>query len=546
MNRFMRTVARDDSGIAMLVVIGIMSVVTVLAIGSFTLARQTLHESQRVEDESRAFRAAASGLERALATFQEDTDDYPLVGTTRDGSYVVTLEDLGSGRFRLDSLGEGENQMTEMVSQEFFFLNLWRMNLAAGGPQSLISGSSGLNGTSNIIGPFYMKGNFDIRANMGVFEGPLFVKSGNVSVHTNSWLGSADNPIDVFCDGDGSPSVPSNRDSGGGRGVYVASISRSVPDIILPPLSQGQLEAWSTKAQQESVDNQLGSHDPESGETPVVNLEATGGADTYKTMMPPNTATWSRSKASATNDSNQNYKFFGPDDGSISTMGEGTTHLTIGGSSFGAWGTQSFPEGTTDDGKFSPAVNLPAGPADSTGYPANSRDDFAYDHVNRILYIAGTVFVDGPVTFTEDMTYVGNGTIVANGPVNINGRLRPYATNTSHGYGNVQGEYNRWALGIVTPRNINFNGSGDNSYNSMSREQLRTATPIYAGAFYTGADAVFASNNLSVRGTVLSSRMNFEHSNNYLITNPMLPEYLPDSLPGAQGGILVPGLWIRN
>ncbi len=544
MYRMMRALTRDDSGIAMLVVIGIMSIVTVLAVGSFALARQTLHESQRVEDESRAFRAAASGLEHALSIFEGEP--ITLGDATLDGTYEVTTENLGGGRFRLDSLGEGLDGTTELVSQEFFYLNLWQMNFAGIGPQSLLTGSSGFNGTSNIIGPFYMKGNFDIKANMGMFEGPLFVRGGNISVHDNSWLGSADMPIDVFCDGDGSPSVPTNVEKAGGRGVYVASISRSVPDIILPPLTPGELQEWATKAQHESIDNQLGSHDPESEESPTANLESSGGAHTYKTMIPPNTTDWSRTEASATNDHNPNYKFFGAEDGTISTIGEGQAHLTIGGSSFGAWGAISLPEGVTEDGDVSPAVSLTAGPAGSSGYPTNTHDDFAYDHVNKILYIAGTVFVDGPVTFTENMTYVGNGTIVANGEVNINGSLRPYSTNSSHGHGNAQGEYNRWALGIVTPLNINFNGGGDNSYNNMSREELRKATPIYAGAFYTGAEATFNSNNLSLRGTVLSGRMEFEHNNNYLITNPRLPEYLPDSLPGSGGGLLVPGLWVRN
>ncbi len=537
MNRLVRSFMKDESGVALLTVIGVMSVVTILAIGSFALARQSLHESQRIQDETRAFRAAASGLERALSTFQEDVNVYPMAGTTRDGAYSVDLTDLGAGRFRLDSAGVGDDGLTETVSQEFYYINLWRMNFAGAGPQSLISGSSGLHGTSNIIGPFYMKGNFEIRNNMGVFEGPLFVKDGNVSVASNAWLGAETQFIDVFCDGDGSPSVPSNRDSGGGRGVFVNSISRSVPDILLPPITQSDLEAWSTKAQAESIDNVLGFHSPESTATPVDNHESTGGADTYKTMPPPNTATWQRSKASATNDSNANYKFFGAADGSISSKGSGVSHLTIGPSSFGAWGSFSTADGVSLSGP---------GPAGVGGYDANRHDDFAYDAVNSILYIAGTVFVDGPLTITRDILYVGNGTIVANGPVNLDGRVRPYSTSSSHGHANAQGENNKWALGISTPEDINFNGGGDNSYNTMSRPQLRAATPIYAGAFYTEKIARFNSNNLSVRGTVLAGKMDFQHSNNYLITNPLLPEYLPDSLPGAAGGILMPGLWTRN
>jgi Tfp pilus assembly protein PilX len=41
---------REDDGVALLTVIGIMVVITILSIGSFVIARQTLHEAQRVED----------------------------------------------------------------------------------------------------------------------------------------------------------------------------------------------------------------------------------------------------------------------------------------------------------------------------------------------------------------------------------------------------------------------------------------------------------------------------------------------------------------
>ena len=172
----------DDSGVAMLTVIGIMVVMTVLAIGAFTLSRQALHESERVEDESRAFRAASSGLDVVLSDFDPDTTVLPLSGSTPDGSYVVDVESVGAGEYKLTSVGSGVDGTTERVTQRFFYMNLWEMNLAGTGTQTLISGSGGLLGSSNIIGPFYMKGNLSIGANMTVHEGPLFVKNGKITV----------------------------------------------------------------------------------------------------------------------------------------------------------------------------------------------------------------------------------------------------------------------------------------------------------------------------------------------------------------------------
>jgi hypothetical protein len=49
-----------------------------------------------------------------------------------------------------------------------------------------------------------------------------------------------------------------------------------------------------------------------------------------------------------------------------------------------------------------------------------------------------------------------------------------------------------------------------------------------------------------MRGSILSNKMEFSSPNTDLVTNPLLPSYLPDSLPGGGEGILVPGLWSRG
>ena len=500
--------ARDDSGVALLTVIGIMVVMTILAIGAFTLSRQALHESERVEDESRAFRAASSGLDTVLANFDPDADDLPITGSTPDGTYTVDIEETGYGEYKLTSLGTGLDGKTEAVNQRFFYMNLWEMNLAGTGSQTLISGSGGLNGSSNIIGPFYMKGNLAIGANMTVHEGPLFVKNGKISIGGSGSLGIESQYIKVYCTGD----VPPN----GSKGVYVSSVSRSVPDIQLPDLTDDDMLELSAKAQSESVDNIMGAVD----RLPTrPNLEATGGnAATYKTMAPPNSG-WTRSKASA---SHPTYKYIGPADGVPSGVGEGSTPLMIGGRSFGSWGSV-----VTTDG-----VSIPG---DGHYTLANSYDDFAYNNATNILYISGTVFVDGPVTFTEDTRYVGNGTIIANGDITIDGYLRPYGTN-------AQAENNKWALGLVTPVDIEVTTPSNNSYDKLN---ARNETPTLSGAFFA-CGVVHFYNNILMRGSVICGRLDSEHPNMTIVTNPLLPKYLPDSLPGAGMGLLWPGLWTRG
>lgn len=504
--------AGDDSGVALLTVIGVMVVMTILAVGAFTLSRQALYESERVEDESRAFRAASSGLDLVLTTFDPDSTDFPIVGTTPDGSYVVDVAPIGYGEYKLTSVGTGLDGKTESVTQRFFYMNLWEMNFAGTGSQTLISGSGGLNGSSNIIGPFYMKGNLSIGSNMTVHEGPLFVKNGRITVASSGSLGLDSLYIKVYCTGD----VPPNVDKGDAGGVFVSSISRSVPDINLPDLTEDDILQLSAKAQSESVDNIMGSVD----RTPVrANLEATAGnAATYTTMAPPNSG-WTRAKAWTANPA---YKYIGAADGVPSGIGEGATPLVVGGSSFGSWGSVVTTDGVSiaGDGHYT---------------LANSWDDLAYDDASNILYINGTVFVDGPLTFTEDTRYVGNGTIIANGDITIGGYLRPYGTN-------AQAENNKWALGLVTPTDLSVQSPSDNSYDKLN---ARNETPTLAGAFFASGIVHFY-NNVLMRGSVLAGRIDSDHPNMTIVTNPLLPKYLPDSLPGAGQGLLWPGMWTRG
>ncbi|HAL29874.1 MAG TPA: hypothetical protein DCP20_04045 [Coriobacteriia bacterium] len=529
----------DDHGVALVTVLGIGVIISILAVTSYAIASQALHESVQMENDTKAFRAASSGLDEALSTFSEATavamdTNGPIVGSTPDGTYSLSIEDVGDSEWVLTSVGSGPDGTTETVQQRFYFINLWEMNLSTGSG-SLMSGSSALHGTSSIVGPFYMQGDLNIQANMAVLEGPLFVRNGVIRrKNPNSWLGMVTEPIKVYCDGnpvDGLPAIPENTGNGSGKGtgVYVSTRVSKVPPITLPPIDQVAMEEFAQRAKDESFDNLMGS-------TGLINLETDIENDParYDDMQPPNTATWSRTMANP--GSSQPYKFIGPESGVVSDMGEGSTGLTIGNTSFGAWGSVNTTDGVMIAGP---------GPTGVDSYPANRWDDFAYNAATGVLYVSGTVFVDGPVTFNRSsgpITYVGNGTIVANGDIILESDLRPYGTN-------VQGENNEWALGLVTPGDLWFNQGGNNPMagtSASNREALRDLAPNYAGAYYSLGTTHFTSNNMLVRGTVLSTQMDFQKNNCILVTNPLLPDYLPDSLPGAGSGILAPGLWTRG
>lgn len=513
-------IARDDSGIALLTVLGVIAVVTVLSVGSFYLAMQTLFEAERVESETKAFRAANSGLDQQLATFTDaDVANWPEVshtGYTPDGTYVLTLEDFTGGEYRLVSTGTGTDGTEESVSQQFFFMNLWEMNFAGNGPQSLITGGGTLTGGSNIVGPFYMKGNLDIAASMMVLEGPIFVRDGDI-YYQSGIFGTSDKGVAVFCNQSISQLT--------GSKVFLGRTSTSVPDIQLPIIQQTDLDMWAGKAKAESVDNRMGSALP----TPTVtNIETddTHQPSSYKTVQPPSSGTYSRTQYDNTN---ANYKFIGDVDGVIAGKGLGEYPLTISSTtpSFGCWGP-------TNEGGISPTLL-----GDSSGaYAANVHDDFAWDAVNGILYVEGTVFVDGDLTFSRDIVYVGNGSIIANGDVLITGSMRAAGTTP-------QARTNKWVLGIASPTTVTFTCNTPQVMGgNPTAQDVRDRLPDIGGAIYAERSVTTAP-KLLVQGSVITGTINAGQNNLWLVTNPLLPTYLPESLPGAGGGLMMPGLWTR-
>lgn len=518
---------RDDQGVAMLTVLGVVVVITALAVGSFTIARQSLHESRLVRDETEAYRAAASGLDRELATFQEQGlgATYPKVYATADGTSTITVEEIGASRYRLVSEGVARDGSVETVAQEFYFLNLWKMNFAGTGNQSLVSGGDKLSGGSNIVGPFYMKGDLTLDSSMSVQEGPMFVCGGDIRrTAAGVRFGTEDLRVDIFCDGNTS-SLPD-----GEKKVFIGNIDASVPNIETPPLTQEALESYASTARAQSVDNNMGSI----ARSTVTNYECDSASPQASDYVDTAyTSTYSaavRTKVSATN---ANYKFIGAADGAIASKGQGTHDLVISDAtpSFGWWGP-------TNAGNADVGYVVIAGGSPSGVYGTNVHDDFAWNTATNTLYIEGTVFVDGDVILNPDITYVGNGTIVANGEITVNGLLRPAGTTP-------QARANQWAIGLVSPIGITFTCStGQMSGGNPDAAEIRDRVPDVAGAFYAEGFVSLPA-KLLMQGSVITGEIRAPKNNLWLVTNPMLPDYLPDSLPGSAGGMMTPTRWMR-
>ncbi|MDZ4063338.1 MAG: hypothetical protein U1E22_01610, partial [Coriobacteriia bacterium] len=479
---------RKEDGIAMVAVVGVVALISAVAMGGFVLSRQVLHESVRVERESKAFQVAQSGMDRELATFAPDklTDGFlEKTGRTEDGTYTITVEPAGGtadplfGEYLLTSTGEASGA-SESVSMNFFYIDLWNMNIG-GGENASIGGGRGFNGNATITGPLYIRGNMEWSSNANYEGGPLFIKDGHLEVTGSGTLGKL-KPIKCYITNGAFGNKIGNLYPDG-------PISSSVPDIELPWVDAAYMSTKYDLAKEESADQLMGSASRAIANTTEVTT--LGNPSTYGGSGP--VATPASTSAF--------YKYIGASTGP-KALGAGTTNLTIGATSFGRW--------------------------EGNGYPAASglHDDFAFNAATGTLYVEGTVFIDGVLTLGENVrNYVGNGTLVVNNNVFIFGDLLPKTALSAEE-----------ALGIVTPGNVTI-GESNNTAHFKGGIFANGVVGLYGAA---GADPTW------VEGAILCGVIYGDKPNLNIHMNPLLSAAGVESLPGSGGGIVYQGTWSRN
>ncbi len=156
-----------------------------------------------------------------------------------------------------------------------------------------------------------------------------------------------------------------------------------------------------------------------------------------------------------------------------------------------------------------------------------------------MLYVEGTVFVDGDLTFTTNVRkYVGNGTIVANGDAVIHmagGELRPLSGTDDAN--NLNGSN---CLGIAAAGTVTLDGNGG----------------AFEGVIFANQNFVLQGNYTEMRGTIHANGIDPDHPNQTIKTEPATVTWLPESMPGgptdprgagyAGTGIIAKGTWTRQ
>ncbi len=229
---------KSDDGFALMIVMGVIAIVTVVALSGFVLAQQTLNESVVNGEQSRAFQAASTGLEQELPFFDPDHlnrwQGGKKVTLDTGDSYTVWVDDLGGGIYEMRSNGVSQGS-GDTVLTRFQYLNLWDMNISGGG--STVGVKNSFNGSSWIYGSLYVNGNVDWGANGRLYGGPVFLKDGTWTASGNGQVGASGATVDAY------GPVPSG-------GKYYTTQKGSAPDLELPTLSDANVASYLKMAQQ--------------------------------------------------------------------------------------------------------------------------------------------------------------------------------------------------------------------------------------------------------------------------------------------------------
>ncbi len=356
-----RGILRNETGSALLIALGAILILSILSIGVMEIAQNDIKASGRTKKSTQALHVAEAGIDKALWELKqlppENVSGSFEVSTSVGTATVSNTQDAQEQYlWTVISTGEVSGGIKRIIKVKVFNLSYWNMIMAA---ETLTASGGGVNGTTSVDGPFYVRGNLELSGSSEITSGPLFIKDGVLDLKSSGCgVGTEVEPIVLYLE----QGMTGHTDV-----VHYSSLSYETPNINLPTFGQAEMQDLEFEARDQSVDVTKGYTELAADEATSYSRKYSGVSSGYYKVIDNNTT-------------------------ATTPIGSGVSSLTISSS------TPSFGDPGTD---------------------ASPIDDFAWDLSTNTLTVRGTVYVDGPVTISTDIEYEGNGAIVANGDITI-------------------------------------------------------------------------------------------------------------------------------
>lgn len=483
-SRFVRRELADDSGVALVTVIGAIMLISIIATSGYWMASQSLHASEKLNYGTKAFQVASSGMDRELASFstsnfQTGQTNYSRSGSTPDGTYQLTVGQDANVPFMytMRSVGRARDE-SATVEQTFFYLDLWGMSVSAGSnPGGPVGSGASWNGNSSIRGPLYVKGDVFMNSNAKLYYGPMFISDGSASFQGGvEFIPYPNSKYNIFSTGPVAGATSACK-------VYT-----SCPTLDLPWIDPNYFSLMEDKAELQSYDNKLGVLDTTNSED--VDVSPGQLPATYTSPKAPNASSY--------------YKVINGD-------------LVI---------TAATPSFGKKDG------------------PGVVRDDLVFDSATDTLYVNGTVFVNGNVTIGSGVRgYIGNGIIVSTGDITVstgNGFSFQPMTDNGDGIANDLSVEN--CVALAAKNNVYIHGCTVEAV-IFTNQTLHLAKNGSTPAEFEGA---VHANNISSDTPANEIEMEVNFGNAFLPDGMPGSASDPRGAEYSSQGMVIPGTWIRR
>jgi len=448
-------ISRSDDGFAILTAIGAAALLTVLAIAGFVMAQNNLLQSNLEKDRAQALAVAEAGLDSIVWRIKEDSAFVPSVDAS--STSVVTIDDSGEAIVVLESLNSYRVRIT----------STGHMTAKPDVERSVVTECFHMSLWNFVLGA----DTYSVQSGGG----------GATHGHTNVW---------------GPFYVRGDLDMTGDSSIHTGPLFVRDGDLIMGGNANIGEEGEPVQCYVDGFDGRSG------WESNFYGTLNSGCPDIYLPEFGESELTQAYNLAAEESD-----------DGKIGST-EATNNEQRLGYDYKVWDNDTIIDG---DENLTKDFVIDADTASFADQGLDATDDLFYDGAGT-LYVQGTVFVDGDVTFDCNIIYEGRGTIICTGDINFNGRSFNPADYSTYPEDNV--------VGFATPANITI----ADGWNAESPPSYSNAD--FTGAWYAGGQ-IDIPGNATIRGSILANLMYFNGASINLLTDPNLPMHLPPSLPGG-------------
>lgn len=250
----MKNILHDESGVALLVAVGVLAIISILGIAILTTAKGSIDQTVSDRSTNQAFGVAEAGFNDAVFKVRQNglaAGTYRTTLKNGEAEIVITGSD---SIYKIRSTGavpslDATNARKRAIEGQVSSINAYDMIFSSGGGGN---GAIKINGNAEIWGQVYCSDKLDLGGAGGkIHDGPIYIKdnlgtpspTGDLALSGASTIGAPGEEVLAYIDGSIS----------GIDNLYASAIYSDVPDLTMPSVETSDMPAYRAKASTSGV-----------------------------------------------------------------------------------------------------------------------------------------------------------------------------------------------------------------------------------------------------------------------------------------------------